>query len=125
MRLPSRSFGVLTALRLTVMKPWRKTREGNTGSANHLVAAGGEPAEDLGARHLAGIEIEIFPHAVENLPLLVDGEKVEIDTFGFDFAGMERRHAVIEAAGERDRNFGHDMTPAPRISGLPMRLAAG
>src|SRR5215467_9478396 len=85
---------------------------------NHLVAAGGEPAEDLGARHFAGIEIEIFPHAVENLPRLVDGEKVEIDTFGFDFAGIERRHAVIEAAGERDRNFGHEMTPARPIPGL-------
>src|SRR6516165_10962805 len=85
---------------------------------NHLVAAGGEPAEDLGARHFAGIEIEIFPHAVENLPGLVDGEKVEIDTFGFDLASMERRHAVIEAAGERHRNFGHDMAPAGAIPGL-------
>ena len=33
MRLPARSFGDLTNLRLTVMKPCRKTRDGNTGSA--------------------------------------------------------------------------------------------
>src|SRR5262245_36185849 len=124
MRLPSRSFGVLTALRLTVMKPWRKTREGNTGSATISL----RPA----ASRLKTSELDIsqasksrFPHAVENLPRLVDGEKVEIDTFGFDFAGIERRHAVIEAAGERDRNFGHEMTPRRRISGLPMRLVAG
>src|SRR5262249_24770105 len=90
---------------------------------DHLVAARGQPAEDLGARHFAGIEIEIFSHAVENLPRLVDGEKVEIDTFGFDFAGIERRHAVIEAAGERDRNFGHEMTPAHAIPGLAETLS--
>src|SRR5262249_38953090 len=125
MRLPSRSFGVLTALRLTVMKPWRKTREGNTGSATISL----RPA----ASRLKTSELDIsqasksrfFPHAVENLPGLVDGEKVEIDTFGFDLASMERRHAVIEAAGERHRNFGHDMAPAGAIPGLaetPSRL---
>src|SRR5262249_57908365 len=83
---------------------------------NHLVAARGEAAEDLGARHFAGVELEIFPHAVENLPRFVDGEKVEVDTFGFDLAGVERRHTVIETAGERHRNFGHETSPARRIS---------
>ena len=33
MRLPSRSFGDFTWLRLTVTKPWRNTRDGNTGIA--------------------------------------------------------------------------------------------
>src|SRR5262245_45961721 len=101
MRLPSRSFGVWTALRLAVMNPVAEGPGGKHRQRNHLVAAGGEPAEDLGARHFACIELEIFPHAVENLARFVDGEKVEIDTFGFDLAGIERRHAVIETAGER------------------------
>ena len=35
MRLPSRSFGARTALRLTVMKPWRKQREGKAGIATN------------------------------------------------------------------------------------------
>ncbi len=41
MRLPARSLGARTDLRLTVMKPWRKTREGKTGIATkgHCFAA--------------------------------------------------------------------------------------
>src|SRR5262249_27927608 len=121
MRLPSRSFGVLTALRLTVMNPWRKTREGNTGSATISL----RPA----ASRLKTSELDIsqasnsrfFP--MRSKTRLVDGEEVEIDTFGFDFAGIERRHAVIEAAGERDRNLGHDMTPARPIPGLTETLS--
>ena len=42
MRLPSRSFGVLTNLRLTTMKPCRKERDGKTGMATN----GQEPAEN-------------------------------------------------------------------------------
>src|SRR5262244_3979891 len=121
MCLPSRSFGVLTALRLTVMKPWRKTREGNTGSATISLrpAASRLKTSEL---DISQASKSIFPHTVENLPRLVDGEKVEIDTFGFDLASMERRHAVIEAAGERHRNFGHDMAPARSIPDLAETL---
>src|SRR5215469_10009217 len=124
MRLPSRFFGVCTALRLTVMKPWRKTREGNTGSATISL----RPA----ASRLKTSELDIsqasnsrfFPMR-SKICRGVDGEKVEIDTFGFDLAGIERRHTVIETAGERHRNFGHETSPARRISGSPMRLVAG
>jgi hypothetical protein len=35
MRLPARSSGRRTALRLTAMKPCRKQREGNTGIATN------------------------------------------------------------------------------------------
>ena len=38
---------------------------------------------------------------------IVDGQKVEIDALRLHLAGIERQHAVIEAAGERHRNFGH------------------
>jgi hypothetical protein len=82
---------------------------------NHLVAAGGESAEDLGTRHFAGVEIEIFPHAVENLPGVVDGEKVEINALRFNLAGIKRQHTVIEAAGEGNRDLGHETAPAHPI----------
>jgi hypothetical protein len=86
---------------------------GKDRQRNHLPAAGGVPADDLGARHFAGVEIEILPHAVEDLPRIVDGEKGEIDAFGLHLAGIERQHAVIEAAGEGHRNLGHaSLSPA-------------
>src|SRR6266566_3350889 len=125
MRLPSRSFGVLTALLLTVMKPWRKTREGNTGSATISLRPAASRLKTSVLDISQASNSRFFPHAVENLPRFVDDEKVEIDTFGFDLAGIERRHTVIEAAGERHRNFGHATSPAHRISGLPMRLVVG
>ena len=36
---------------------------------------------------------------------------------------MVRACSVIEAAGERDRNFGHEMTPARPIPGLAETLS--
>jgi len=69
-------------------------------------------ADDLGARHLAGVEFEILPHAVEDLPRIIDGDKVELDALGLHLAGIEREHAVIEAAGEGQRNFCHRVSRA-------------
>ena len=73
----------------------------------------------------ATMEMEAFDEGILSEIYVKDGEKVEIDTFRFDLAGIERRHTVIEAAGERHRNFGHATSPARRISGLPMRLVTG
>src|SRR5215470_15290587 len=80
-------------------------------------------ADRLRARHLAGVEFEVLPHAVENLPRVVDGEKVEVDAVGLRLAGIECEHAVVEAARERHRYFGHG-SPSPRsISRLSFRGA--
>src|SRR5262249_40440180 len=123
MRLPSRSFDVLTALRLTVMKPWRKTREGNTGSATISL----RPA----ASRLKTSELDIsqasksrfFPMRSKICRGSSMARKLRSIPSGLTSLGIERRHAVvIEAAGERDRNFGHDMTPARAIPDLPETL---
>ena len=58
-------------------------------------------------------------------PRVVDGKEFEVDPLGLHLASVKRQHAVIEAAGERYRNFGHATSPARRISGLPMRLVTG
>ena len=64
-------------------------------------------ADEFGARHLAGVEFQPVGHAVENLARIVHDQEIEIDAFGFDLAGLQRQHAVVEAAGERDRKCGH------------------
>src|SRR5262249_57327476 len=64
-------------------------------------------ADEFRARHLAGVELEIGQHPVEDLARMVDGEKIEVDAVGLHLAGMQREHAVVEAAGERDWNSGH------------------
>src|SRR5262249_10401766 len=123
MRLPSRSFGVLTALRLTVMNPWRKTREGNTGSATISL----RPA----ASRLKTSELDIsqasksrfFPIRLKICRGSSMARKLRSIPSGFDLAGIERRHTVIEAAGERHRNCGHDMAPARAIPGLAETLS--
>ena len=84
-----------------------KDARGKYRQRHQLAAAGGMPADDLGARHLAGVELEILPHAIEDLARTVDGEEVEIDPLGLRLPGIERQHAVVEAAGERHRQFGH------------------
>jgi hypothetical protein len=85
---------------------------GEDRQRHHLAAAGGVAADDLGARHLAGVEFEILPHAVEDLAGIIDGDKVEVDALGLHLAGIEREHAVIEAAGEGQRNFCHRVSRA-------------
>ena len=51
--------------------------------------------------HVATIR-EVFPG-----PLMVDGEIIKIDAVGLHLTGVERQRAVVEPAGERDRNCGH------------------
>src|SRR6266550_3451656 len=74
------------------MKPWRKTREGNTGSATISLRPAASRLKTSVLDISQASNSRFFPHAVENLPRFVDDEKVEIDTFGFDLAGIERRH---------------------------------
>ena len=69
--------------------------------------AGGEAGDEFRARHLRGIELLRARHAVENLARAVDGEEVEIDALGLHLLGVERQHAVVEAAGEGDLDVGH------------------
>ena len=67
----------------------------------------GEPADIFRARHFAGVEFQAVRHPVENLAWIVDDKKIEIDTVGFDIAGLQRQHAVVEAAGEGHRQGRH------------------
>jgi hypothetical protein len=50
---------------------------------------------------------------------MVDGEEIEVDAVGLHAAGMEREHAVIEAAGKCDWNSGH--FPALKSIAAPLR----
>ena len=68
---------------------------------------GGIAGDEFGARHFAGVEFQPVGHAVENLARIVHDQEIEIDAVGFDVAGMEREHAIVEAAGEGDRQGGH------------------
>ena len=70
----------------------------------------GIAADELGARHLAGVEFQPVGHAVENLARIVHDEEIQIDALGFDVAGLEREHAIVEAAGEGDRQRSHEGT---------------
>jgi len=68
-------------------------------------------ADEFRARHLAGVELEIDQHPVEDLARMVDRQEIEIDAVRLHVAGVECKHAVIEAAGERDWNSGHTLPP--------------
>src|SRR5262249_53862992 len=46
-------------------------------------------------------------HAIEDLPWIVDGEEVQLDALGLRLAGIERQHAIVEAAGEGNGQLGH------------------
>src|SRR5580700_6561960 len=79
------------------MKPWRNTREANTGRV---------PAHIFRARHFRRVELELADHAVEQLARIVDIDEIEIDAFGLDLAGPQRDHAVVKPAGKRHRKLG-------------------
>src|SRR5215467_5652018 len=68
------------------------------------------------ARHLAGVELEIGQHPVEDLAGVVDGEEIEIDAVRLHAAGVEREHAIIEPASERDWNSRHAFPGYPLSS---------
>src|SRR5262249_37146051 len=40
-----------------------------------------------------------------------DRDEVEVDAVGFHLAGVERHHAVVEAAGEGHGKLGHNVVP--------------
>ena len=71
--------------------------------------AGGEAGDVFGARHFRRIELQRARHPIENLARAVDGEEVEIDALGLHLLGIERQHAVVEAACEGDLDFGHSL----------------
>jgi len=72
---------------------------------------GGEAADIFGTRHLAGVELQPIGHAVENFARIVHHQEIEIDALRLNVAGVEGEHAVVEAAGERDRQIGHGLSP--------------
>jgi hypothetical protein len=82
---------------------------------HRAVAARGE-ARVFRARHLAGFELEIGQHPVEDLARMVDRQEIEVDAVRFHLAGLQREHAVVEPAGERDWYSGH-CPPVLSISG--------
>ena len=70
---------------------------------HHRAVAARRMAEVVRARHLGGVEFEIVRHPVEDLARMVDGEEIEVDAVRLHFAGVQREHAVVEPAGEGDR----------------------
>jgi hypothetical protein len=69
--------------------------------------AGRVAADVFRRRHLRGVELEPAHHAIEQIARMVDRDEVEVDTVGFHLAGIERHHAVVEAAGEGHGELGH------------------
>ena len=46
-------------------------------------------------------------------PRMIDRQEIEVDAVRLHLAGIERQHAVIEPAGESNRNIGHDPLLSP------------
>src|SRR5262245_61572748 len=78
-------------------------REGGDGDERTL--PGPETADEFRARHFRRVEFELAAHAVENVARLVVGEEGEVDAVRTNLAGIEAQHAVIEAAGECQREL--------------------
>src|SRR5690349_20872541 len=66
-----------------------------------------EPADIFRARHLTDIKLQPVGHTIEDLPWIIENNKIKIDAVSFDVPGMERQHPVVETAGESDRQSGH------------------
>jgi hypothetical protein len=62
-------------------------------------------------RHFRGVEFLPRGHAVEQRTRIIHGDEIEIDAGRPHLAGIERGHAVVEAAGERHRQRRHANTP--------------
>src|SRR5215468_4254672 len=104
MRLPARSLGSRTVdCDIAVAEDAR----GEYRDRHHRAVGPHRMADIFRARHLAGVELEIGQHPVEDLAGVVDGEEIEVDAVRLHIAGVEREHAVIEPAGERDWNSRH------------------
>jgi hypothetical protein len=92
------------------------------------------PADEFGRRELRRVELFGPTHPVENLPRGFDAEVVEIDAFDGDFAGSQRFHAIVFAAGEGQSearhagsmvlNFGHNPLIGRHFASLPSRRRA-
>jgi hypothetical protein len=65
------------------------------------------PTDEFGRRELCRVELFGPIHPVENLPRRFDAEVIEIDAFDGDFAGSQRFHAVVFAAGESQSESRH------------------
>jgi hypothetical protein len=78
----------------------------------------GDEARDVfGAGEFGGIEFEPAGHAVENVARVVVNQEIEIDALDLNVPGVEREHAVVEPAGEGERQFRHFHLPASARAG--------
>ncbi|MBI2318174.1 MAG: hypothetical protein HYU75_14550 [Betaproteobacteria bacterium] len=72
----------------------------------------GDEARDVfGTGELRSVEFDSPRHAVEDVARPVVCQELEIDALDLHFAGGERDHAIIQAAGERERQSGHSSLP--------------
>ena len=79
---------------------------GEDGDGDQVARAGGVARRVLGHGHLRGVELAAADHAVEDVARVVDGDEVEGEAFGLDFAGGEGLHAVVAGAGEGEGEGG-------------------
>jgi len=71
-------------------------------------AVAGDVARNvLGGGELGRVEFLVADHAVEDVAWVVDREEVEVYSFWLHFPRVQRIHAVCQAAGKGERDFGH------------------
>ena len=98
------------------MKLCRNTREANTGMATngHCPATKREMYSEL--ENSADVEFQPGGHAVEDVARVVVDQEIEVDAFDLHLAGVERQHAVVEPAGEGQRQLGHRSSVGARFA---------
>jgi hypothetical protein len=89
--------------------PRRKNRQ-----RDETVVAGIDHAHVFGDRQLGAIEIPTANEPVENLARCFDGDVIERDSLGLDFAGAQRLGAIVSPAGEGQRQFMHGVSRMSR-----------
>ena len=107
MRLPSRSFGDLMCLLVDEDEAVPEHPRGEHRNGDERALSGDEARDVFGAGEFRGVEFQSRRHAVENVARVVVDQEVEIDALDLHLAGVERQHAVVEPAGESQRQLGH------------------
>ena len=70
------------------------------GQSDELSVASGVATDVLRRGEFRGVELVPTNHSIKDVSGVVDGQKVEVDAFGFDLAGIEGVHAVVQPAGK-------------------------